>query len=311
MKKLSILFVFALIANILFAQHEDIALLGRGNALFEIIYYDLELDSKLENLDTSTVEGKIRYEILSEQKEEILETSLEYFEELIEEYPESELYFRAMNNAAAVSNQLGYEDEAIKYYKTILGSKAKDNEKGGVGFGIMAEPYALYKNRACKYLAEIYIARKEYTQAIKYIDLTETYPYQHFCGNEYAANDIYIATLYTKSYRGLGDTKKALNYSLPQVFNSGLANNRNLVELTVEILKEDFDLKAIKKELEKASKEYYTEKRKKEKYEWIEYCITFLDIKIELPSYDLELAEDIDQAVKDIIEKSYFMELLK
>ena len=138
----------------------------------------------------------------------------------------------------------------------------------------------------------------------------EKYPYQHFCGNEYAANDIYIATLYTKSFRGLGDTKNDLNYSLPHIFYNGLADNQEIIEITVEILKENFDIKEIEEAFRKACTEYYSEKVKMKKYEWTIYCITFLDTKIELSFYQLEFTKNIDKTIKENIEKSYFKKLI-
>ncbi|MEM6963821.1 MAG: hypothetical protein AAF573_03580 [Bacteroidota bacterium] len=310
MKKTMLLLVLISTYHFLFSQNEDLVLLGKGNALYEMIDYEFDFDGELENLDTTTIEGKIKHEILNTQKENILKKSLYYFEELMEEFPESDLYFRAMNNAASVSYQLGDDQKAIKYYNSILGSRANDKEEGGVGSGIMAEQYALYKNGACKRLAEIYIERKEFKKAIKCIKLTEKYPYRHFCGNAYATNDIYIATLYTRSYKGMGDIKRALNYSLPHIFDNGLASNEELVELTVQILKENFDSENVVAEFEKACAEYYSEKKKRKKYEWTEYFITFLDTKIELPFYELRYTENAYEVIEKHLKESYFKKLI-
>jgi hypothetical protein len=231
-------------------KNQDLLLFGEGMAL--ITYVNESLDNDIENLDTTNVNDKLVFKTLFEQKENILENSLEYFETLINDFPKSKLRYRSINNAAFVSMQLEYDDDAIKYFKKMINSKANDKEKGGVGDGLMQEPYALYKNRACINLAKIYIKDNKYSEAIKYLDLTKKYPYQHFCGNEYAWNDIRMAILYTNCYLGLNDNDKALNTSLSEVFYTGLADNNEIFDLVCKIIKNNFSIDEIKNELELA-----------------------------------------------------------
>lgn len=312
MKKTKFLLILILLANIICAQDDEGAVFfEKGIALYELVYDDLQLDDEIENLDTSKIEDKIKFELLIEQKEVLLEKSFENFKILIEKYPESSLIYRAMNNASLVSSELEKYDEAIIYCKKVLKSKAKDDEKGGIGKGIMADPYALYKNRACKNLAEIYIKKEDFKEALKYIKLITKYPYQHFCGNAYATDEIYIATLKTKSYNGLGKFQKALSYSLPHIFNNGLASNSEIVELTVKILKENYNMDNVVLDFEMAGLNYFKETVKRNKNEWEECYIDFLDQKIMLPFYSLEYTDDKNKAVKEGIEESYFYELLK
>lgn len=246
--------IFLTFSSTLIAQNEneDLAIFNKGEAVYNLIYEDFDIQYELDHLDTTMVEEKIEYEVLKEMKSSILERSLEYYEDLIEDYPNSKLFYRALNNAALISNQLDYKDEAIEYYNQILNSDANDKEEGGVGSGLMAEPYALYKNRAAKSLAEIYLSQENFNKAIEYINLTKKYPYQHFCGNEYAADEIYIATLYTKAYLGLGKVKDGLDYSLPHVFFNGLADNSEIQILALETIKKNFSKKEIDSELDKA-----------------------------------------------------------
>lgn len=248
--------IFLTFSSILIAQNEneDLAVFNKAEAVYNLIYEDFDIQYELDHLDTTMVEEKIEYELLKEMKSSILERSLEYYEELIDNYPNSKLLYRAINNAALISNQLDYKDEAIEYYNQILNSEANDKEEGGVGSGLMAEPYALYKNRAAKSLAEIYISQEKFNKALEYIDLTNKYPYQHFCGNEYAADEIYIATLYTKAYLGLGKVNEGLDYSLPHVFFNGLADNSEILILTLETIKNNFSRKEIDSEINKAVK---------------------------------------------------------
>lgn len=257
----------------------------------------------------------IEYNVLLKQKKSILRQSLSYYEELIEEFPESKLVFKAMNNAALISLQLDYKEDAIDYYKEILKSKANDKEKGGVGEGLMAEPYALYKNRACINLAEIYLTKKDYTNALKYINLTKKHPYQHFCGNAHAANEVYLATFRAKCYLGLNHVTKALEYALPYSFNTILADNSEALALTLEILKSNYSLNELNIELEKSLKHIKIKKVKG--YE--RGITTFMGIKFNLPFYiptvidfdALAKLSEIDQFTLAYKESEFYQEIVK
>jgi tetratricopeptide (TPR) repeat protein len=319
---LLVLFITTFVFQNIYAQTDngDLILFSKGNTLYELVYEELDIDYLIEDLDTTDIEEKIELRILKETKESILEKSLEYFEELLDEYPKSKLKYRAMNNAALISKNLDYTDEAIKYYKEIIESKANDKENGGIGSGIMAEPYALYKNRACKNLAEIYLKEKEFESALKYINLTKKYPYQHFCGNEYASNDIYVATLYTKNYIGKGNIEKALEYSLPHAFNNGLASNTEILDITINLIKSKYTKTEIQTELNKAINSIKIKKRKEYNYSTIE----IFGHTVELPNEDflfsLDSQIDFDELEKlSEIEKSkrifklseFYKELIK
>lgn len=273
-------FCFILIGNYCFSQNhnEDLELFNKGNGLYELVYDDLYMDHTLSKLDTTKLEERIEYKILFDQKDEILERALEYFEKVIDEYPESKLAFRAMTNAALIATELYYSDTAINYYKKIINSNASDKEKGGIGNGLMAEPYALYKNRACKNLAEIYLTESNYKESIRYIDLIKKYPYQHFCGNEYAANEIYLATLYSKNYLGLNNSKKALEYSLPHALNIGLADNSEIFGIALSILESNYTKEELDSEIEKSIRSIKLKTRKGNTYG----VTTFLGVKIRL-----------------------------
>ena len=170
----------------------------------------------------------------------------------------------------------------------------------------MAEPYANYKNRAAKVLANISIKERNFSDAIKYLDLTKKYPYIHFCGNEYAADKIYISELYAKSYLGLNDKQKALKTLLPNIIENGLADNSCLVDLTCKTLLEDHKKEELRVKYEQAFKNYQIEKVKSKNDEYEKYYINFLDTRIELRSWELyilqadEVQKEIDEVQKEI-----------
>ncbi len=271
---------------------EDFTLFDKGNALYSLVYHDINFDNAIDMLDSTNYENQIEIKLLKKQKEEILEIALEYFENLIHEYPESDLIYRAQNNAAIILHQLDYIDLAIEYYLNIINGNANDQEPNG-GEGMMAEPYALYKNRACKSLAEIYLNRKNYKEALKYINLTKKYPYQHFCGNEHVANSIYIATLYTKSHYGLNDIEKALSFALPNVLNYPITSNTYLLNYALTILKSNYSKEQLSLELKKSLKNI---KLKKEKSNEITFT-TFLGIELEISyfSFDSNFSDNLEK----------------
>jgi tetratricopeptide (TPR) repeat protein len=140
--------------------------------------------------------------------------------------------------------------EVKKIFTEIMEEEYDEMDAGGSGSGIMAEPYALYKNNSSCILAGIYLAEKKYDSALYYTQLADkVYPYRHFCGNEYATNAIYMAVLYAKCYSGLGQTEKAINILFAFCIETGLANNSQLVQLLGDLLKTKYTQEIINKEV--------------------------------------------------------------
>lgn len=312
-KALLLIFIISLSCN---AQdkkgkHGDIMLFSKGIALYELANDGLNLEFDSNSSDTLQGE-KLRVQQIKLQ-EDILDKSLDYFEQLLEDYPKSKLYFRTLNNKAQIEFELKDFESAKETYIQIIESKAKDKELGGVGSGIMAEPYANYKNRALKRLAEIEYIDKNYNQAIEYLDLTKKYPYLHFCGNEFAYDEIYMATQYALNYIGLNDRKTALQYLLPQFLENGLANNKELVELAVKILKEEYGIEQSKLVFEKAKRTLNIKKIKQGKNEYNAYFIKFEEKEIELATpfevYEAEPDKEMANMI-DFLNNCYFSKLL-
>lgn len=286
---------------------KDELLFEQGLLLHQLIDEDLELDETINSEDTTNKEFAL------DIKETILEKSIKFYQELIDSFPQSNLLFRALNNKGFAELTLKKDNEAKKTFQKILDSKADDKEKGGIGSGIMAEPYANYKNRAAKILASICIKETNYEEALKYLDLTKKYPYRHFCGNEYAADDIYMSELYAKCYLGLNDTDKALKILLPNLLENGLASNSDLVVLTTETLLKKYSKDELKTLFENAFKTYKTEKIKpKNSDEYEKYYITFLDTDIEISSWRFEFMQpdERQKEIESIYKKSKFYKLL-
>lgn len=315
MKNYILTFVLILFGQITFGQktnsiQKDELLFEKGLLLHQFINKELALDETINSKDTTNAKTK---EFAIDIKETILENALEYYQELIDSFPKSNLLFRALNNKGYIELALDDTEEATKTFQRILESKADDKEKGGVGSGLMGEPYANYKNRAAKILAKIYIEGKDYKKAIKYLDLTKQFPYRHFCGNEYAADEIYMCKQYANCYLGLKDTEMALKILLPNLLKNGLSNNSDIVVLTFETLLKRYSKAELKVLYENAFKSYKTEKIKsKDSDEYERYFVTFLDTDIEINSWRLKFIkpEERLKEIENIYKTSKFYKLL-
>jgi tetratricopeptide (TPR) repeat protein len=96
-------------------ESESKSLFTEADELTSIVYYHLELDYLIENLDTLTEKGKIKKEVYLEQKEDLLERALRNYEQLTSEYPTSSLYYKALNNREIIEFEFEMYDEAKKY----------------------------------------------------------------------------------------------------------------------------------------------------------------------------------------------------
>jgi hypothetical protein len=196
-------------------------------------------------------------------------------------------YCKATFNIGYLYMMQGDDPAADRVFTQIVASEHfHDRDKGGRGSGIMQEPYALYKHDACECLAQISLRQSHFSNALKYIQLSEKkYPYQHFCGNEMAASRIYTAEMYAKAYCGLHDTAAALRVLLPYVFDNGLASNELILNDVVKLLRVKYEKEELAARLDKAIDSVRSRLVKQEKYEYTNYEIVFLDVPITVPEY--------------------------
>ncbi len=289
----------------------DIVIFNKGVTIFEMVD-ELSLNWELKRLDTLKQKEKIKYEVIKDQKEEILELALDQFEKLIKDYPNSKLYPKSLYNLAHINSLMNYEVSEIKYLKMILSSSANDKENSGRN-GIMSNPYANFKNEASKRLTEIHIKKGDYKTALEYKIINEKYPLQHFCGNAYASENIYNSKQYANIYIGLGNTKKALSYLLPNIFNDGLAKNSDLIDLTIKTLENNHKKPFLKTNFENSLNKFYSKKVKRGDDEWSNYYIKYLDTEIEVPSWSFAFETDNDiikaELEKTVKESEFYLKL--
>jgi len=290
------------------AKNIDVTLFNKGVTIFEIIE-ETSFDAELKKIDTTTLKGRVKFETLSSKKESILDYAFDQFNEIVTNHSNSELYHKALYNLAQISSILDYEEDEIKYLKMILESNADDKENSGRS-GIMSNPYANFNNEASNRLSEIYIKKGNYNKALEYTHLSEKYPFQHFCGNAFAANEIYKAEKYGRIYDGLGDTNKALGYLLPELFNNIFASNSDLVKLTYKTLKNRHSLDLIKSTFNNSIENYYS---KKDENNYNFYFIKYFNIEIEISNWDFPFETDksvIKAKIRETIEGSEFYKTL-
>jgi len=186
-------------------------------------------------------------------------------------------------------------------FEDILTSDFDDMDEGGTGEGLMAEPYALYKNNSCNILAKLALEEKDFKKALAYTEMADKeYPYYHFCGNEYAANNIHLAWLYAKCYEGLGDKDKALTTLLPECLDNGLANNDSIVKMAAQLIKEKYKYEEIEAAIDNAVAGISSRKVRIGTNSRTQYITSLFQFEMTLPgSYyygsDYRKAKDLDE----------------
>lgn len=294
-------------------SNEDLILFEKTVAIQELLDDELENIINLKDTINITNEEKIKRDFAIEIRDNVLDKVIENYEELIREFPKSNLLFRALNNKGFAELQLEDYNKAKETFLKILNSNANDKEKGGIGSGIMGEPYANYKNRASKILADLELKSKHYQEALAYLDETKKYPYRHFCGNEYAADEIYMAEMYSKCYLGLNQYEKAYDILLPNIIENGLASNSELIKTTFNALLKTYKKEELKVLFENSFKNVIAVKETRNKNEYTFFYINFLNRKIELNSWELneQLTQtEMEKVLNKILSESEFYKLL-
>lgn len=237
-------------------------------------------------------------------EEEKYDEAINEFQFIVDNHKNNELYPLAYYNVGYTYYVKKDFDKAIEVFKSILESDFNETEK--LGGGIMSDPFTNYRHKSSKLLSEIYYNKGNYELALQYLSLSDTtYPYLHFCGNGYAANDVYTTLHYAKIYQKLGNNKKAINILLPAVFNS-LANNSKIIEELEKLLSGN---NRLKEKLDDSLKNIYSKTsyyNDGDSYE--SYYFKFLDVEIPVPFsfeyYDQEF--DKDRTLNDIKDSEFY-----
>ena len=236
-----------------------------------------------------------------EKKE--FDKALKGFQYIVENYPKNELYPKAFYNVGYIHFIQEDYDDAISIFKAIIENNF--NERENSGGGIMEDPYTNYKHRASKNLSNIYYDKKIFDTALNYLALSDTvFPYLHFSGNEYAANDVYVALRYADIYQKLKQSNKAIEKLLPTVFVTLSDNSKVITELE-KLFK---NKKGLKSELDNSLKEIYPKTIQQENYTYTRYYFKFLNVEIAVPdSFENEKKKfNKDKALTEIKQTDFY-----
>ena len=202
------------------------------------------------------------------------------FRKFMVEYPRSPLIARAHYNVAYISFILKDYGTAKMIFKEILTKPYNEQDSNDI-----MEPYTLYKHHTCRHLAEIALEEKDYEAAEKYIQLFDKqYPYQHFCGNEWSAYDMYVAVMRARVYEGANQVKKALEVLLPYIFTQALASNADVLDELIVVLEKNFTKLDLREEFRRSLSTLTVKKTKKE----VNATVTLYGVKVEVEDYMYE-----------------------
>lgn len=232
------------------------------------------------------------YRIINTYENDSVEFAKNEFSDFIKTKPTSDYQIIAIYYLAEIAHLQANFEEAISLYKQVLNLTVPDSIEQN------------YKNFSTKELAEIYIDKKEYKKAIKYLDLTKKeYPYQHFCGNGYAADEIYTANLYAECYIALENYKKAIDLLSPHMFNNGLADNSRLVKNLYSAYLKVYTKSEIKNEFLLAEKTLQIEEEKINEETYLQPFIEIFNRKVFVPTlsfldWEFEISKMTDEQRK-------------
>lgn len=208
-----------------------------------------------------------------------LDKALAGYMYIVENHPRNELYPRALNNAGYICLLQKKYKKAIEVFSLILNGNQDEREPSGGG--IMASPYANYCHRAASQISDCYYELRRYDSALCYWALADTvYPFLSDCGNAYAENDIHTSLRYADIYQKLGQPDKAIEKLLPQVFNTGLADNSKIL---TELKKLLAGKRKLPEKLDQAIDNVYLKTFTSNYGDYERYCIQWLGVEIRYP----------------------------
>lgn len=206
----------------------------------------------------------------------------EEFETFISKFPKSPLLGRAHYNLGLTHFRLLNYITAEKVFRQILDEPYNERDENDI-----MEPYTLYKHHSCRMLAEISLAVEDYKKAERYIYMFDkVYPYQHFCGNEWSAYDMYKAVMLAKAYEGQGETKKAMEELLPYIFSNALASNEEVLRELSHLLEAIYTKEENREEFTRALASLEVKETKKQTRAFIQ--LYGVKVEVEDYFYDME-----------------------
>jgi tetratricopeptide (TPR) repeat protein len=227
--------------------------------------------------------------------------ALRAFQQFMKQYPHSQLKASAHYNVAYLYFTLYKYDSARLTFRQIL--EQPYNERDANDF---MEPYKLYKHNTCRMLAQMAVEQEDYQEAANYIKMfDEEFPYQHFCGNEWSAYDMYKAVMLAKVHKGMKKPELAMRDLLPYVFDDGLASNEEVVDELVDLVKQIYSADQITQELNSAMASITIQTKNNSDHAYIKLFGTDVPVRGWIEEEDTKIAT-VEQYRKVVQESAFF-----
>lgn len=217
---------------------------------------------------------------------EELDSALNRFNYIVENYSDDESFGRSLYNTGAIYWKLNRLSDAKAVYEKILNGNL--NETEDLGGNIMSDPYTNFKHRAATHLSDIFYEEKDYSNALKYLNLADTvYKYIHWEANASEEEEIFFAIKYANIYDYLNMKQKAISSLLPCVFFqfAGGESKEELYEKIEELFKK-YKYTNVKENFDESLRNYKKEMRISESRKTIYYLyyVIYYNTKIYLPN---------------------------
>lgn len=223
-------------------------------------------------------------------EEEKFEEAVDAFSAFMRKYPKHELKGRAHYNLAFTYRSMGNLQKAKETFVAILDMNYNERDEN-----TLMEPYALYKHHASRQLAMIALDEKAFDEAEKYIGyFDKKFPYQHFCGNEWAAYDIFKSIMDAKLHEGRKHRDLAVRALVPHMFYNGLARNDHALDELGGILERNFEPAAVREMFSKALASLRAAGKKESGY-----IITFHGVDVPISPYGFEFGDEGGRTIDD------------
>lgn len=169
---------------------------------------------------------------------------------------------------------------------------------------IFPEPYTHLQHWAALDLHDIYKEQGDFKAALSYLkDADKKYVFNYWCGNGNMMKSIQIALLYADLYKKMDKPHLALEELLNYSFENYLSDNTEAINKSIEIIIENYNITDIRLKLDTAIDNIEREEKVYDDNTYINYFITFLDIKIRViyPNWGDKAykTEDIKELLKN------------
>lgn len=235
--------------------------------------------------------------------DEDLPAAREAFEKFIKDHVWSSLMPRAHYNVGYISFLLKDYERASRNFIEIIDASYNETDV----YGGLMEQYTLYKHRSARQLAIISVEMQRWDDAERYIRMFDKeFPYEHFCGNEWEAYDIFKATITARLNEGRGDIPSAIRQLVPYINENWLASTIEAETALKDILTRNFSHEQLVAEMNASLAGVHATKRDDVDV----YVFSFFGAEAEIHASVLEGVESVEAAQKILRSRPVFAMVL-